>query len=124
MIKEIDIAGALKRIAEGSEQVCMLVPINADTVFTIEELIAAKGFAVVTAQGTAKKEDPDPQPSESKQKKAKAPKGQADIGKIMALYKAGWNISSICLEVGMSYPTVKKYIDQETANAGSEQADS
>lgn len=31
MIKEIDFTSALKRIAEGSNQVCMLVPISADT---------------------------------------------------------------------------------------------
>lgn len=61
MIKEIDIASALKRIAEGSNQVCMLVPISADTLLSVEQLIAVKGFALVTAQGNNNKKDEDPE---------------------------------------------------------------
>lgn len=113
MIKEIDIAGALKRIAEGSNQVCMLVPITADTLISVEQLVAAKGFAIVTSQG--RKEDPeesDPEESEKKPKQKKAKATPVDKGKVIALYRAGWNITSICEEVCSSYPTVRKIIDQ------------
>ncbi len=127
MLKEIDLAGALKRIAEGSNQVCMLVPINADTLISIEDLIAVKGFALVTNPVTNRKEDPadeeEPEKQEKKLKK-KAKSAPVDRGKVIALYRAGWNITSICEEVCSSYPTVKKIIDQESGNAGSVQADS
>lgn len=59
MIKEIDFTSALKRIAEGSNQVCMLVPISADTLYSLIPIredtlirvageIDVKGFALVT----------------------------------------------------------------------------
>lgn len=120
MLKEIDIAGALKRIDEGSDQVCMLVPMSKETILSVEELIQVKGFAVITRQADKPETKEDPKPKA----KAKAQKPTVDVGKIMALYNAGWNVSTICAEVGVSYPTVKKYIDQETGNAGSVQADS
>lgn len=110
MIKETDLAGALQRIADGSDQVCMLVPIGMKT--TVEELIKAKNYAIITQQASEKKGDPKPKTEKKKNAKPKK-ELTVDVGKILALHKAGWNISSICLETGDSYYTVKKIIDQE-----------
>lgn len=109
MIKEIDIAGALKRIADGSDQVCMLIPISKDT--TVEELAKAKSFAIV-AQQAVKKEEPKPE------KKKQQPK--VDHGKIMALHKRGWPIKEIAKDVGCSEQTVYNHIALEGKN-GTEQ---
>lgn len=99
MLKEIDLAGALARIKEGSEKICMLVPVSKDT--TLEELMQAKGFALADT----KKEKPKP--------KADKPKRNIDTGKILALHKAGWTASAIASEIGCSTPTVTKYINAE-----------
>lgn len=111
MIKEIDIAGALKRIADGSDQVCMLVPISMTT--TVEELMKAEAFVLMDDKPKEEKK-----PEKEKPKKKPAAKKKVDTGKILALHKAGWNLSSICLETGESYYTVKKTIDQEKENDG------
>lgn len=103
MIKQIDISGALQRIADGSDQVCMIVPINKDT--TVEELMKAKAFALLQAE---KKEDPKPE------KKKTQPK--VDHGKIMALHKRGWPIKEIAKDVGCSEQTVYNHIALEEKN--------
>ena len=118
MIKEIDFTSALKRIAEGSNQVCMLVPINADTLLSVEQLIAVKGFALVTAQG---KKDEDP---EQKQKQKKPGKPATDRGKIGALHRAGWSTREIASEVGCSDQTVLNVIKElEADNDGDNSKD-
>ncbi|HCG58791.1 MAG TPA: hypothetical protein DEV97_02140 [Lachnospiraceae bacterium] len=97
MLKEIDLAGALARMKDGSEKICMLVPVSKDT--TLEELMQAKGFALADT----KKEEPKP--------KAEKPKRNIDTGKILALHNAGWTASAIASEIGCSTPTVTKYIN-------------
>lgn len=110
MIKETDLAGALQRIADGSGQVCMLMPIGMKT--TVEELIKAKSYAVITQQSAENKENPKPE------------KKKVDHGRIMALYKAGWTIKNIADDVGCSVQTVYTHISQgennEKHNNGSE----
>lgn len=105
-MKEIDLAGAIARIKDGSEQVCMIVPIGKST--TLEEIFQAHGYVLAEP----KKE---PAQDEDKPKKA-APKPKVDHGKIMALHKAGWNASAIALEVGCSAQTVLNHINAEKAN--------
>lgn len=110
MLKEIDLAGALARIKDGSDKVCMIVPVSKDT--TIEELMQANGFALAEIR-----QDPEPKP-EPKPKQDK-PKKQIDHGKIIALHKAGWSASKIAPEVGCSLQTVINHInaEKEKANA-------
>ena len=110
MLKEIDLAGALERIKDGSDKVCMIVPVSKDT--TIEELMQAKGFALAEIR-----QDPEPKP-EPKPKQDK-PKKTIDHGKIIALHKAGWSASKIAPEVGCSLQTVINHInaEKEKANA-------
>ena len=102
MLKEIDLAGALARMKDGSEKICMLVPVSKDT--TLEELMQAKGFALADT----KKEEPKLKAEKPKQEKRKA-----DHGKIIALHRAGWTASAIASEIGCSIPTVTKYINAE-----------
>ena len=104
MLKEIDLAGALARIKDGSDKVCMIVPVSKDT--TIEELMQAKGFALAEIR-----QDPEPKP-EPKPKQDK-PKKTIDHGKIIALHKAGWSASKIAPEVGCSLQTVINHINAE-----------
>ena len=104
MLKEIDLAGALARIKDGSDKVCMIVPVSKDT--TIEELMQAKGFALAEIH-----QDPEPKP-EPKPKQDK-PKKTIDHGKIIALHKAGWSASKIAPEVGCSLQTVINHINAE-----------
>lgn len=58
MLKEIDLAGALARMKDGSEKICMLVPVSKDT--TLEELMQAKCClydTLVSEMGEGEKED-------------------------------------------------------------------
>lgn len=107
MLKEIDLVGALARMKEGSEKICMLVPVSKDT--TLEELMQARGFALADT----KKEEPKPKAEKPKAEKPKQekPKRNIDTGKILALYNAGWTASAIASEIGCSTPTVTKYIN-------------
>ena len=104
MLKEIDLAGALARIKEGSEKICMLVPVSKDT--TLEKLLQAKGFAMVDT----KKEEPTPK---AEKPKADKPKRNIDTGKILALHNAGWTATAIAAEIGCSIPTVTSHIKAE-----------
>ena len=50
-----------------------------------------------------------------KQKTPKAPgkkRSTFDVGKLSALWKAGWSIPKIADEMGVSEPTVRKYLKQ------------
>ena len=135
-MKEITLSDTLKCIEAGNT-VCMLIPVSGET--QVSELMRAKAFVLIDEAAVevavTGKVDMDrvkknielsnaktQKNQEAKEKKQPKPK-ELDVGKVMALYRAGWNISSICTEVGASYPTVKKYIDQESSkDAG--QADS
>lgn len=108
MLKEIDLAGALKRIEEGSDQICMLIPMEGTT--TVSQLTKAKGFVLITKQAPEKKEDLKP-----KVLKKKAPP-KVDHGKIIALHKAGWNVPAIAFELGCSDQTVYNHLAQEENN--------
>lgn len=107
MLKEIDLAGALKRIEEGSDQICMLIPM--DNATTVSELTKAKGFVLITKQAPEKKE------LKPKAIKKKAPP-KVDHGKIIALHKAGWNVPAIAFELGCSDQTVYNHLAQEESN--------
>lgn len=106
MIKPIDLSGALQRIADGSDQVCMLIPVSKQT--TVEELTNAKAFVLLQAE---KKEDPKPE-----KKKPQKPQPKVDHGKIMALHKRGWPIKEIAKDCGCSDQTVYNHIAMEEKN--------
>lgn len=57
-----------------------------------------------------KKAEPEPEKKKS----------AIDIGKIRALHNAGWSITKIADEMGISYPTVSKYVKLAEAEAAYE----
>lgn len=102
MLKEIDMAGALARLKDGSDQICAIIPVTKET--TIGELLNARGFAMVSG-------DSEPKPE---QKAAPKPeKKNVDHGKILALHRAGWTATAIAAEIGCSIPTVTSHIKAE-----------
>jgi len=103
MLKELDLAGALARIKDGSEKICMLVPVSKDT--TLEEVMQAKGFVLAEANKEEPKQTTAPKP--------KPEKKNVDHGKIIALHNAGWTATAIASEVGCSIPTVTSHIKAE-----------
>lgn len=105
MLKEIDLAGALARIREGSDNVCILVPVTAST-YAYE---LAQGVGFVVRDGA---KEPEQKPKAEKPK-PKPEKKNVDHGKIIALHNAGWTATAIASEVGCSIPTVTSHIKAE-----------
>lgn len=102
MLKEIDMAGALARLKDGSDQICAIISVTKET--TIGELMNARGFVMVSSD------------SELKPERKAAPKPEkknVDHGKIIALHNAGWTATAIAMEVGCSIPTVTSHIKAE-----------
>lgn len=56
-----------------------------------------------------------PKGKETKKQDSKVNK-PLDVGKVMALYNAGWNIRSIAEEMGRSYGTIWNCIDKHRAD--------
>lgn len=122
-LKEVILTDAIDSLCEGQD-VYILTRLTAGT--TLAELAVADKFIVL--------EDIEPQEAQNeatetpKKKTAKKEKKQApaekpadtetgkriDTGKIVALNKAGWTTAAIAAEMGISQPTVLKYIRQET----------
>ena len=62
---------------------------------------------------TDRKIVPKSDKTEPKQAKKPGPKKSTfDVGKLSALWKAGWSIPKIADEMGVSEPTVRKYLKQ------------
>lgn len=107
MLKELDMAGAIVRLKEGSEKIVMLVPVTKET--PLDEFIRAKGFALLE-YGRPDKTDQIEKPKTER----KRPK-QIDTGKILALHKAGWSSTKIANEIGCSPQTVLNHIERQKA---------
>ena len=108
MLKELDLAGALARLKDGSDQICAIIPVTKDT--TLNELMNARGFVLVdgrTSEERAAKPAPVLRPV------VKAEKKQVDHGKIIALHNVGWTATTIAAEIGCSIPTVTSHIKAE-----------
>ena len=98
MLTKIDMLQDIAAALEGKD-VYMCIPIRSDT--TLEQLRGAEIFAVEAEEKADVPEEPKPKPK-------KEPK--VDVGKINALHQAGWPIREIAKEMGVSDPTVRKYI--------------
>lgn len=110
-LKQVDLSGALEAVKNPNAQVLMLVPISADTRIAFASLAECFGFAVAEEEQNAAAEPEEKEPEKPKEKKQKV-----DHGKIIALYRAGWNISSIALECTCSTQTVRNHIEAEEKN--------
>ena len=105
------------------QDVYMLTRITAAT--TLAELAEADKFIILEdvepqeAQNEATEAPKKTKPAKKKPAPAEKPADpesgkQIDTGKIRALSKAGWTTAAIAAEMGISQPTVLKYIRQET----------
>ena len=121
-MKEVILTDAIDALCDGQD-VYILTRLTAAT--TLAELAEADKFIILEdvepqeAQNDAteapkktktakKKPAPAEKPADPKSGK------QIDTGKIRALSKAGWTTAAIAAEMGISQPTVLKYIRQET----------
>lgn len=110
---------AFDHLQRGDGEVCIVKTITDDT--PIGALRNAEGFLLgipeeqaqeSNAEAPAAEEAPEPTP-EPKQKAQLPPrKPRIDQGKVMALHIAGWNVSSIAMEVGCSCQSVRNIIEK------------
>lgn len=108
MLKEIDMAGALARLKDGSDQICAIIPVTKET--TLNELLNVWGFVVDEGRAS---EDRVAKPAPVTRPVVKAEKKNVDHGKIIALHNAGWTATAIAAEIGCSIPTVTSHIKAE-----------
>ena len=116
MLKEIDMAGALARLKDGSDQICAIIPVTKET--TLNELMNARGFVLVdgrtSEERVAKPRTGTNVPAPKKVPSVPPKKAEkVDHGKIIALHNAGWTATAIASEVGCSIPTVTSHIKAE-----------
>lgn len=113
MLREVSLRQALDML-EGGEDVKCLVP-GADpdewtdyNVMHLKDLIAG----VICLYGVNDVPTEKTPPADPPMKK-EGKKRLLDTGKIKALHNAGWSVQKIADEMGVSWPTINKYI-QET----------
>lgn len=121
---------AFDHLQRGDGEVCIVKTITDDT--PIGALRNAEGFLLgireepaqeTKAEAPAAEETPEPTP-EPKQKAQLPPrKPRIDQGKVMALHKAGWNVSSIAMEVGCSGQSVRNIIEKHESGETNDAAD-
>lgn len=121
-MKEVILADAIDTLCEGQD-VYILTRLTAGT--TLAELAVADKFIILEdidpqeAQNDATEAPKKTKTAKKKQAPAEKPADtetgkRIDTGKIVALSKAGWTTAAIAAEMGLSQPTVLKYIRQET----------
>lgn len=121
---------AFEHLQRGDGEVCIVKTITDDT--PIGALRNAEGFLLgipeepvqeTKTEAPAAEEAPEPTP-EPKQKAQLSPrKPRIDQGKVMALHKAGWNVSSIAMEVGCSGQSVRNIIEKHESGEKENETD-
>lgn len=121
---------AFDHLQRGDGEVCIVKTITDDTPLGV--LRNAEGFLLgireeqaqeTKAEAPAAKEAPEPTP-EPKQKAQLPPrKPRIDQGKVMALHRAGWNVSSIAMEVGCSGQSVRNIIEKHESGEKQDETD-
>lgn len=103
---------ALQVLAAGGK-VYALYPVNEDS--RIKDLFAVEHFAIIDnekkAETKTKKKDSEP---------SAARKPKCDVGKMIALYNAGWPVAKIADELRVSEPTIRTYLKKYTKPADKE----
>lgn len=131
---------AFDHLQRGDGEVCIVKTITDDT--PIGALRNAEGFLLgiqeEPVQETKKeapesKEEPNKETNNSNEnakdtapepkQKAQPKKPRIDQGKVMALHRAGWNVSSIAMEVGCSGQSVRNIIEKHESGETNDAAD-
>lgn len=114
-VKQIDTKTALELAAKGREIAIMAPSVPEPKVWTDYETETLQGmlegclfFRQEPAMEIQKPVAPNSTPRVKKQKKV-------DVGRIIALHKAGWTNAKIAEDVGVSDVTVGKYIREALA---------
>lgn len=121
---------AFDHLQRGDGEVCIVKTITDDTPLGV--LRNAEGFLLgipeeqaqePKEEAPAAEEAPEPTP-EPKQKAQLPPrKPRIDQGKVMALHRAGWNVSSIAMEVGCSGQSVRNIIEKHESGERQHETD-
>ena len=127
-IKQIDEKTALEMAAKGRE-VMVLVPGEKEPKWesmmpdTLQKML--EGCMFFRREPAMKKEIVDSTPPPKKKlTKSAGGKKQIDMGKLMALHKAGWSNVKIADELGISDVTVGKYLKQTEEKENGQQSES
>lgn len=127
---------AFDHLQRGDGEVCIVKTITDDT--PIGALRNAEGFLLgipeEPVQETKKEANESGEESNNSNENAKntasepKPKAQPkkpriDQGKVMALHRAGWNVSSIAMEVGCSGQSVRNIIEKHESGETNDAAD-
>lgn len=121
---------AFDHLQRGDGEVCIVKTITDDT--PIGALRNAEGFLLgireeqaqeTKAEAPATEEAPEPAPEPKPKAQLPPRKPRIDQGKVMALHKAGWNVSSIAMEVGCSGQSVRNIIEKHESGETNDAAD-
>ena len=119
---------AFDHLQRGDGEVCIVKTITDDT--PIGALRNAEGFLLgireeptqepkEEAPAAEEAQEPTPEPKQ----KAQPKKPRIDQGKVMALHRAGWNVSSIAMEVGCSTQSVRNIIEKHESKEANDETD-
>lgn len=121
---------AFDHLQRGDGEVCIVKTITDDT--PIGALRNAEGFLLgipeepaqeTKAEAPAAEEAPEPTPEPKPKAQLPPRKPRIDQGKVMALHKAGWNVSSIAMEVGCSGQSVRNIIEKHESGEKQDETD-
>ena len=133
---------AFEHLQRGDGEVCIVRTITDDT--PIGALRNAEGFLLgiqeepvqeTKTEAPESKEEPNKEANSSNEnvknetpepkQKAQLPprKPRIDQGKVMALHRAGWNVSSIAMEVGCSGQSVRNIIEKHESGEANDATD-
>lgn len=121
---------AFDHLQRGDGEVCIVKTITDDT--PIGALRNAEGFLLgipeesaqeAKAEAPAAEEAPEPTPEPKPKAQLPPRKPRIDQGKVMALHRAGWNVSSIAMEVGCSGQSVRNIIEKHESGETNDAAD-
>lgn len=131
---------AFDHLQRGDGEVCIVKTITDDT--PIGALRNAEGFLLgireeptqePKTEAQESKEEPNKESNNSNENakntasepkpKAQPKKPRIDQGKVMALHRAGWNVSSIAMEVGCSGQSVRNIIEKHEGGEKQDETD-
>lgn len=121
---------AFDHLQRGDGEVCIVKTITDDT--PIGALRNAEGFLLgireeqaqeTKAEAPATEEAPEPAPEPKPKAQLQPRKPRIDQGKVMALHRAGWNVSSIAMEVGCSGQSVRNIIEKHESGEKQDETD-
>lgn len=94
------------------EEIMVMSPVKMNEV-TMEDLqvIFNQGGFCVHTEDLKKKPEPEPEPEAKPEPEQEPQKTKVDLGKIRALAAAGRSVQWIAKDMGLSAPTVRKYLN-------------